>query len=344
MAKCDLRIELERADRTYTGGDPIRGEVVVEVGAECRCDGLGIELQWRTSGRGNTARGGARSEVLYTGTWYPGETHRYPFELEAAPAPLTYHGELLHVDWYLTATADIPWALDPKAEEALVLVRGADGGPARLDLDPRQAELMDPHRLVRDLLPLVAALFGCVFGCIGLGVAAAGVAVLTAGKTADGVPLTAFGAVFVAVGVAGGWMFLRNKLAERRLGPVETELVPRSLCPGETLEARIRFHPRVRLELNRVTARLVAREVVTSGSGKNSSTRTHELLARDEVLADRQTISAGEEVALECRFELPADAPPAFSAPSNRLEWRVRFHVDIPGWPDWTSEVSFDVV
>ncbi|MCP4500914.1 MAG: hypothetical protein GY822_13215 [Deltaproteobacteria bacterium] len=37
--------------------------------------------------------------------------------------PLTYRGELLNVDWFLKARADIPWALDPKAELVFVVQR-----------------------------------------------------------------------------------------------------------------------------------------------------------------------------------------------------------------------------
>ena len=111
---------LDRADRRYRIGEVVAGRVEVRVDADCTCNGLEVTRLWATHGKGNRAQGAEESQTLFTGTWRAGETHDYEFRFTIPPGPLTYHGEYLNVDHYIQATADIPWAFDPSAEEELL--------------------------------------------------------------------------------------------------------------------------------------------------------------------------------------------------------------------------------
>lgn len=126
MSKCDLTIVLDRENRRYAGGDRITGVLRVQVNAACTCKALSISLGWRTHGKGNRDIGTPADLVLFEGEWQPGKTHEYDFEFLVPDGPATYHGRVLNLDWYLNARADIPWAIDPKAEEEVLLVPGPE--------------------------------------------------------------------------------------------------------------------------------------------------------------------------------------------------------------------------
>ena len=124
MSKCELEIVFDNDKREYHVGDTVKGKVNVKVNASCQCDKLTLDHQWRTHGRGNRAQGRVDSENLFSGQWDTPGTYAYPFELILPAGPLTYRGHHINVDWYLNARADIPWAIDPKAEEEVILTRG----------------------------------------------------------------------------------------------------------------------------------------------------------------------------------------------------------------------------
>ena len=126
MAKCDLKVVVDRPDKKYKFGETVTGVVEVRVNKECRCRKLTLTREWRTHGRGNRVSGDKKDTILYEGTWSPGEEISYSFEIDLPNGPTTYHGHYLNVDWYIKARADIPWAIDPKAETEVLLDPGED--------------------------------------------------------------------------------------------------------------------------------------------------------------------------------------------------------------------------
>ncbi len=52
MARCDLRIELESGKPSWNLGETVRGEVLVDVDGDVKCDGLSVEATWGTHGKG----------------------------------------------------------------------------------------------------------------------------------------------------------------------------------------------------------------------------------------------------------------------------------------------------
>lgn len=339
MSKCDLKIELEEPRRTYRPGEPIKGSVRVEVDANCECEGLTLARAWRTHGRGNVSSGEPATEVLHRGPWYAGETHRYPFEVPAPPGPFTYHGHYLNVDWYLTARADIPWALDPKAEEEFLLAPPAAPTSPTERAQPDQGPAADPQALFTK----VGLVMGCVFGAVGLTVGAIGVTSALADGDLESWLMLPFGAVFALVGGGVAYMAIRNSLAERKLGPVRFAVQPARCVPGTALRVTLACSPRASGEILGITATLHGYERCVSGSGSNRRTHTHSLHERAISLCGGRSFSAGDDLALEGELRLPDDAPFSFESGSNDLIWSVSASIDIAGWPDWSSTCAVTV-
>ena len=59
MASCSLSFNFSKSADTVQAGAEFQGEVVVKVDSACRCDGLTLAAEWRTSGKGNSTTGQA---------------------------------------------------------------------------------------------------------------------------------------------------------------------------------------------------------------------------------------------------------------------------------------------
>jgi hypothetical protein len=329
---------LDEPGRAFQVGDEISGHVEVSVNAACTCNGLSITQHWRTHGRGNTARGSDESQTLFNGDWSPGELHSYPFSFQAPPGPLTYHGHYLNVDWYLKAQADIPWALDPKAEAEYLLELG--------DADPR-----DLHQLTVPVgrgqhsggPAFCMALFFAPF-IVGGGAGFLGGVGMTLSGNAEGLFMMVWGFMFGGIPGLILLFMLRNTFAQRKLGPVELSFEPNRVQPGERARLRLGFQPRAEIKINTITATFKGQEVVVSGSGTNKTTHRHTLYEREHEITGECTLRRREHADFMVDFEVPDDAPWSFSASSNTLSWTCQVSIDIARWPDWNDEVPLVVI
>jgi hypothetical protein len=126
MADCTVEISLHERERgsvepaKYLPGETMSFTVTVTTDEEVTIDGLDVFSELETRGKGfGMELEGFRVRV-FEGVLPAG---RHSFEgSAAAPAwPSTYHGDHVGIDWWIHATADIPWAKDPKSREAFWL-------------------------------------------------------------------------------------------------------------------------------------------------------------------------------------------------------------------------------
>jgi hypothetical protein len=172
-SRCQLRIVLDEPSGTYAPGALITGHVEVRVLKRTLCLRLAIRNTWLAYGPGAKDEGVHEELFLFRGKWAPGEVLLYPFRLEAPNAPFTYKGNVLDVNWFLRAQADllVPdlWGLSfptwermlthplhrmehSQVEEDFILVPGSKEEPAS-DVTPpkgswRPLELK--HELAQD--------------------------------------------------------------------------------------------------------------------------------------------------------------------------------------------------
>ncbi len=338
MSKCDLTIVLAEPERVYQPGDTIRGEVMVEVNKECRCDSLTLRSHWKTHGRGNRDAGEGESQPLFEGTWFEGDRKSFPFEVIAPTGPFTYRGKIINIDWYIEARADIPWALDPKAEVEFLLGPGEHSkqdGFHHLDA-PISAGA--PPGVVK----IAWAIGGCFFL---LFFSIFTTFVVIVGLEAGALPALLFGTVEFAVITIVAFFLLRKRLARRKLGPVEFTVKPSRLRAGETTTLDVRFEPRQILRLNGIQVRLACTEIAVSGSGTKRTTHRHTVHEQTHELIDsNESFFPGDPVELQTLLELPEDATPTFGFSDNKLGWSIDLKIDIPGWPDYTDSHAVRVV
>jgi len=347
MYQCDLSIRLEKPDLAYRCGEAIRGEVVVSVDEPCRSKELTIASQWRTHGRGNRTEGQAQTVTLFSGEWSAGE-YRYPFELAAPTGPATYHGTVLNVDHYLTARADLPWSVDPKAETEFLLAPAPGAadyfhGPEYKPPEHEKATSLSGLGRATVLQLLFFALSGFLIMVFGVLVALG----LGTGPREGGIVMVLVGAVFTQL----GWLFHHRAITRaitrwvsvRRLGTPMVKLSRDVVRPGDTIDVTLVLKPRRTLALNAAVVELSGREHAVSGGGTNMTAHDHDVHLRQHSLGAESHLRAGRRVVLQASLEVPAGAPPTFAAYYNDLKWTAKVRLGIAGWPDWEEEFPVTV-
>lgn len=117
------------------------------------------------------------------------------------------------------------------------------------------------------------------------------------------------------------------------------EITPGDIRPGTSVALRWRINGRIgRLTLSLQCLRVTT---VTSGSGKNRSTRTVKTpIFEDELLTtDRQNEIAQGTL----QFRIPEEKPYSLPGNDGGIQWQLVFHGDIRRWPDLKQELPFTV-
>ena len=317
MAKCELTVELDEPDRVYRGGDTVTGRVMVRADQQVKCNGLVIKCMWETHGKGNVARGTHQEAVAFQGTWAAGTLEQYPFELQCGNWPPTYHGFHLNVDHYIQATADIPWAFDPKTKTPFQLVPRPDGATKVKASDGKQVS--GP---VGNIVSIIVVAIFCLVGVMFL-----------------------FHPCAWVVGIgAACWWFVTKYLPKQKLGEVELNALTPAVSRGETFQAEIAFTPRANVSVNAINWTIRAHEEVVHGHGTSSKTYKHDSFVDVQTIERDSRLKANQPHRFTVTVPIESDAPLSLDLDHNKLKWTVQAHIDIPRWPDWKKKIDFQVV
>lgn len=314
MSERVVRIELDRANRTYEAGDRINGRVEVVMTRDVDCRGVRLKQYWSTHGKGNGDRGPVVESTLYAGPIVADQHYAFPFEVTASEAPFTYHGHFLNVDHYLEANLDLAWARDPGVTEEYIVVPGPQSG-----LPPetvKQTSLVAVRR---------AASFG---------MAVAGAMAMFVGVLTLPLPGVLFTTVGLALFLAGMW----RRVARSKLGDAGIHLSSRVVAPGQSVDMHFFFRPRKRTMISGVYAELACKEICVSGSGTDRTTHRHIVTRETTRLAGAQEARGGERVEIHGSIPVPENGAYSFKSADNRVEWSLKLTADIPSWPDWRDQ------
>lgn len=323
MSKCDIRIEFDRDDRTYSGGETVTGRVFIRVNEAVKSKGITLTHQWRTHGRGNVTSGPQEKIELEAARSYsPGEEYEFPFSLATATHPVTYHGTMINVDHYVSIQVDVPWSLNPKAEEEYVLV----AGDAPEHFVGSRKEVIAPKSPTGTSSIIGKVILAIIFGVLLVAVA-----------------VFAFFLLPVILLIAGFFWFRKKALASR-LGEVQISIPHVIVAPGEPWTASIQFQPRKQFRINSIGLTLLGKEAATSGSGTNSTTHTHKILEQKFVGRANDMLTAGESVREEFTFNFPDTDAFSLELSDNKIQWTATIRIDIPAFPDWSKTQALQVV
>lgn len=343
MADCDIRIVFDRDEPAYKAGEEVTGRVIVEVNEETTCDVLELSMYWETHGMGTQNSGEmiSLSPLARNEQWRPGKTYEYEFSFEAPPGPTTYHGNLLNVDWYLYVNADIPWAFDPSCETEF-LVQPGDLQKYNVGSEEIETKKAFTGESVGGTIgKIFLGVMGLVFILSLPGLYMYGVI----GEEWSGLSLMALFVVMLLIGSGFVFVAIRNTLAQMKIGDVKAGLSELEVGPGEEISFGMEFTPDSQVELHEIRISAECDEWVRYSSGTNTHSRSKTVWETEFVPEEysNTTFQSGETVRLADSISLPEDAPCSFSAPRNKVRWKLEIHVDIASWPDW-KDASYFIV
>lgn len=341
-----VRIALAQPADSYRGGDTVRGtvELTAQVADECRS--LSIQLQFFVHGRIRKAAV-AWSQSLFSGPLQPGDSHRFPFEVELPRTSCPYRGHLLNIELRLAAVY-LGSNGDKGTDRWLSELTGLSQSELRATEDPVAMVVLDS---VTDPRPVILAADpervrkelrgtgnGMLSGAVLLVLAAVALVceIVIHAKVGLGfwsrLGFLAGGGLVGLVGLGLVLANFRTWMAAHKLGTPAISVV------GADKGAEVTVRVRANARLSGASATVKVLEFVEIDAGSSTAEFEHEI-------ADRP-FSLEQDEAGVFRGFLPAEAiaglPPEFGFPDARILWRLALHIQIDGWPDWRDTVPIE--
>jgi len=309
MAKATLDIELDEPGRTYGPREVLRGSVHARVEKAMRCDALELSFTLVTSSEHHTSKNRKRKRTvqLFTGDWEPGE-YSYPFEIAGPRWPPNYEGALNQWQWMLTATADIPMAIDVEQMLPIDVKLPPSDGVAVVHKNPGNTALVAGNqRAVR---------IGAAFVAVGMGLCGIGVGVSDDQLIGAG----------ISVAVIAAFVALFKYLKTRDIGA--PQLVVEQTHDGEQTEAgalkcALWIKPEARIA--DVTCNFVVYERLVVSSGGSSATRNRKTY-ENEIYGAPVALKLVEQGLYRGELALPApDAlPHTIQEGGTTIGWSIK--------------------
>lgn len=316
MGTFDLSIEFDHPNREYQIGDTITGIVTVRVDKKTKCDGLKLTCFWSTSNDCDNLKISPLIDTVFEGEWQSG-TYKYPFKFTPLEGPLTFHGEVLQVRWYIRADADIPWKLDPSVTEEFYLRKSVDyqkNANFTKQLAYRAASRSNDgppifNIIVVGLPAIVFTLNALVFISINFIV---GLATLLFGLS-----IIIFFQRHAVFAILADLQFSHKKLV----------VSAQPIIPGSAVEYTLSLKPAANLSVEHITLSIdcFERILYTSGSGKHQRTFTkrHTLYNNCKVLEKSVKLKKHQELNLKGTVDIPTEIAPSLGIPDNEIIWRL---------------------
>lgn len=360
----DIQVFFDRAGRRYRFGDEISGKVVISAEHfNFTFSKVWFAYGWRTHGKGDRDKGREEKLILSANktTLHLGEHKEFPFSFKIPNGPVTYHGHLLNVDWYVTAHAINPPGTDFESEQDFLLLSG----------DPTSAIVLGDKEIALKDVPVHSPTEPS--SSMGLLEVRAGhpksssprsrintlITYLTWSIGIIGFIVWNFGAdfglgrdeirwgiagIFVAIAIAATHYGVSTYAFRRRLEMGRVWVKPAIAYPGEQISCHVDFRAKREVYLHNIKASIQAREHVSRTVGTTAQTEQHTVSEKTLVKTFDEQLSQGRLISFDCTLPVEADAPATFDSTNNHLEWKIRLEVELERWLGWDKTFSITVL
>lgn len=354
-----LQVIFDRQDHRYRFGELVSGKVVVMPESERTFSNIWITYRWRTHGRGNRDEG--REEKLNLGadniTIKARESKEFPFRFTAPNGPVTYHGHLINVDWYLTAHARSGYSFHRKCEQDFLLQSSDPTGAVILgdeeipynDLPARSSRMQTPSSNLLEVKsgspktlkkwfdmesPSIPIIVGGIFFLVWV------FKVWLNWNPELPLEILLFTLFIITL---AAWLFYRNAY-KHKLKMGEVWLRPCVVFRGGEVSCHIEFVAKREFHLRSITASISSQERISRTQGTSTVTETHVLGEKVYTRSYNENLSEGRWISFDCTLPIGPDAPASFSSNNNHLEWSVKIKAELKGWPAWWKSFTMTVL
>lgn len=328
MSKNSVNISVDREDRVYFAGETINGTIHVSVDKKENCKGLYLTRFCRTHGKGNRDEIDKSVTKLFQGVLTPGE-YDFPFSVDVLNFPLTYHGHLINIDWYLRAYVDFLWK-SRVCEVDFLVQRNPDLTSSGKSVYPSAYEKSVKHSASERIKNRILTIF---------------VPLIFTGFRINEPWVWKFYALYL--GLWGVWVligFTRDTIVGTRIGDVKFIIEPSHVVPGETVKGLLKFTPVTNISISGINAAMIGKETAQSGSGTAIATYNHQLCKEETPLLGSTELVANDPVSMEYSFNISHNSAPSHSSVSNDITWKIKVIICIDKFLDWEKEIQFQVL
>jgi len=335
---CQLRLLITDRRTHYQRGDTISGKVLLDVSKPTQIAGLDLETFWTSSGEGSNDKSLSPKGCLFRGEIAVGH-HEFDFSFEVNEPVYSYYGELFTIRWYIRASADIRWSVNPTDQQEYIYT----------PVD-KYAQHNITNQADFQLMPALATLPKPV---IWAGLAAAGVGGISFLAGSGGLAmswLTQVDKLVLLAGVGAGTVygasFLGNshdKLSDVFIERTFVSLDRRTCSPGETFNAGIELAVARNCKPKLCQFELSCVEVAQQIVGTRQVTTEHITYLDTKTLPLPKTLQKNKQYDLSSSFTIPPGASQTFHAKNNRLEWRIELTIVFNRLLKWQEEGVIEV-
>lgn len=153
-------------------------------------------------------------------------------------------------------------------------------------------------------------------------------------------PFMAFGLLMIAFCVWGAFTSLGKRM---NLAEPEVTLSRDMLRVGEEFSFSYRQVFKRTVSINSIIVEFILRETAVDRRGSDTQTGIHNKIVQ-EFHDLGQHYQAGQAFHGNWTVRVPIDGMHTFVAKHNKVQWLLKFHLNIARWPDITEEYELEVV
>ena len=150
------------------------------------------------------------------------------------------------------------------------------------------------------------------------------------------IPFVVVGIVLIAIGA-------RPIIAGMRVSQPEVSISNDTLRVGDEFTVIYQLTFKSVTDVKRIAYDFVLRETARYRRGTDTVTVTHENKVDGHEHGARR-FESGETFNDRRMFRIPREGMHTFEAPNNKLNWFLKVHVELEGWPDFQQEYEIKVI
>lgn len=302
-----------------------------------KCKALKLYRYWGTHGRGDRdseIEDIRNLEIFFSDELLPGE-YQYQYSFVIDNGPLTYHGKLVNIDWYLKVELIIPWGIDKEYATEFIVERSKPHNKNFKKYDfPTQVL---SHQIDADE-PEWGGIMRVLFFLV------PGIILLAYGYKNENDLSSLVGWVFSVCGVIFLSGYLLEIFARSKLGKVQLKLQPVRLTPSQICQIDLSFTAKSDFKINVISIELIGTEESTRSSGTDEITDNYEFFHQGLLISKSGFVKSDANFSEKIAIEIPENIPPSCALSNNSIKWSVKVQIKGEKGLDWLSTKDITIL